>query len=142
MTTRITVQPHKFLKHLTAPFFGATHDQNGNALPSKRTRSWVFTLGNERKNNHLTFKATRYRGKTINDPVEVSVMDGTNANCDRTNIPLGEVSTTGSFRVFNNYITSCPRAEIGRLTIQWLLKISADQDFVMPDHLEIMTDAR
>lgn len=138
---RLIVQPHKFLKHLTAPFSGATHDQDGNTLPSKHTKSWVFTLGNERKDNHLTFKATRLKGRTINDPVEVSVMAGTHSHDDLNYLPLGEVSTNGVFTP-SPYTPMSGRGEIGLQTFKWLLSVSSDEDFAMPDHLEIMCDAK
>ena len=143
MSNHITIDTSDFLAHLTAPFFGATHDQDGNALPSKRTKEWVFTLGNERKDNHLTYKATRLKGRTINDPVEVSLnLHGLNSIHDPVYQTIGTVDSRGTLRVQYGLNLNQPRLDIGYDTLVWLLGVATDPSFEMPDHLQIMCEAR
>lgn len=140
---QITIDPSDFLAHLTAPFFGATHDQDGNALPSKRTKEWVFTLGNDRKSNHLTYKATRHKGQTVNDPVEVSLnLHGLNSIHDPVYQTIGKVDSRGTLRVEYGLNLNQPRLNIGYDTLVWLLGVATDPSFEMPDHLQIMCEAK
>ena len=143
MSNQITVGTSDFLSHLNAPFFGKTHDQDGNALPSKRTKSWVFTLGNVRKDNHLTFKSTRYKGQTVNDPVEVSLnLQGLNSIYDPVYQTIGTVDSKGTLRIKHGLDLNQPRMGIGYDTLVWLLNVATSPDFEMPNHLQIMCEAR
>jgi|SaaInlV_150m_DNA_6_1039752.scaffolds.fasta_scaffold50781_2 hypothetical protein len=140
---QVEIKPSEFLAHLNAPFFGATHDHNGAALPSKRTKSWVFTLGNERKDNHLTYKATRLKGQTLNEPVEVSLnLHGLNSLYDPVYQTIGTVDSKGTLRIQYGLNLNQPRLDIGYETLVWLLGVSTDQDFEMPDNLQIMCEAK
>lgn len=139
----ITIKPSEFLAHLNAPFYGKTHDQNGVAQKSKSTKSWVFTLGNERKDNHLTYKATRYKGQTINDPVEVSLnLHGLNSLSDPVYQTIGTVDERGSLRIQYGLNLNQPRLDIGYETLVWLLSASVNPDFEMPNNLQIMCEAK
>ena len=141
---QITVDPKDFLNHLTAPFFGATHDQDGNALPSKRTKSWIFTLGNDRKSNHLTYKATRYKGQKRTDPIEVSLnLHGLNDILDPVYQTIGTVDRNGTLRVqYGLNLNLNQRMGIGYDTLVWLLSAATTPDFQMPDNLQIMCEAK
>ena len=52
MTNIVEVDLKKFFAHATAPFYGKYVDDQGNALPSKRTKHWAFSLHNSKKNTH------------------------------------------------------------------------------------------
>jgi hypothetical protein len=140
---QVEIKPSEFLAHLTAPFFGATHDHNGVALPSKRTKSWVFTFGNERKDNHLTYKATRLKGQTLNEPVEVSLnLHGLNSLYDPVYQTIGTVDERGTLRIQYGLNLNQPRLDIGYETLVWLLSASVNPSFEMPDNLQIMCEAK
>lgn len=139
----ITIKPSEFLTHLNAPFYGKTHDQNGVAIASKCTKSWVFTLGNDRKDNHLTYKATRYKGQTINDPVEVSLnLHGINSVLDPVYQTIGTVDSKGTLRIQYGLNLNQPRLDIGYETLVWLLSAAVNPSFEMPNNLQIMCEAK
>lgn len=138
---QISVQPENLLTHLLAPFYGATHDEVGRPLPSAKTKMWTFTLGNKRKNNHLTFRSVRKAGKTINDPVLIEVMVG--SSLWET---LGEINTVGGLNLFHGstmkYCQSSSYLNIERLTLKWLVQVMNKQSYELPEHLELMTSSR
>ena len=140
---QIVVPISDFLNHLHAPFFGKPFNNSLIAQPSKRTQEWVFTLANERKDNHLTFKATRYKGQTINDPIEVSLnMLGINSYPLTSYEVIGTVDRKGTLRIKYGLDLKQKRIDIGYDTLVWLLGASTTPNFTMPDHLQIMCEAR
>ena len=135
METTVNIAPEKFVKALTAPFGGAkTHDENGVALPSKRERSWTFTLHNNEAGTHLTFKSRRPKGWTINSPVLIDLMVGTDNSSDFGFI--GSVSPNGFFKASPKFKVSEERAKLGSRAMVWLLsKLHHGAD--IPEALEI-----
>ena len=100
----------------------------------------MFTLGNERKDNHLTYKATRHKGQTINDPVEVSLnLQGLNSLSDPVYQTIGTVDSKGTLRIQYGLNLNQPRLDIGYETLVWLLSASVNPSFEMPNNLQIMS---
>lgn len=118
--------------HISAPFYGKNVDENGNALPSKREKSWTFTLSNSRLNTHMTFKSVRSKGDYLTDPTTLYVMDG-NDVYER----IGTVSS-GIFRP-SAVITT--RLVLAQETLSWLLQ-STQEDMDNSPHLKIYAQSR
>ena len=85
------------------------------------------------------YKATRLKGQTINEPVEVSLnLHGLNRHLDPVYQTIGTVDSKGTLRIQYGLNLNQPRLDIGYETLVWLLGVSTDQDFEMPDNLQII----
>ena len=128
------IAPEKFLVALTSAFGGKdTHDSNGKPLESKTTKSWTFTLYNSDRKTHLTFRSRRPKGWTINSPVLIDLMVGTDNE--------SEFQFIGS--VNHNIYKGSNKAKVipeklnkANKTMNWLLTRITNK-VVLPEALEI-----
>ena len=131
----VNITADNFLTALLAPFGGKdTHNEAGEALPSKTEKSWSFTLHNTARNTHLTFKSRRPKGWTVNSPVLIDLMVGKDNESDFGFI--GSVSSRGFFKASPKSKVSEDRKVVANRTLVWLLsKLHNGQD--LPEALEI-----
>lgn len=129
----VEVKIENLLTHISAPFFGKGVDENGNALPSKRDKSWTFTLSNSRLNTHMTFKSVRSKGDYLTDPTTLYVMDG-NDIYER----IGTVTKAGVLNIATVY---SPRLVLAQDTLRWLLSAN-QEDMENSPHLKIYAQSR
>ena len=131
----VSINHTKFIPALLAPFGGAeTHDENGKALESTRQKSWTFTLTNKDKGTHLTFRSRRPRGWTINSPVLVDLMVG--SDNEESFGFIGSVNSRGFFKVSPKSKVSDPRLKVASRTMVWLLT-KLNNGVELPEALEI-----
>ena len=131
----VNITTDNFLKALLAPFGGKdTHNAEGEALPSKTSKAWSFTLHNTDRNTHLTFKARRPKGWTVNSPVLIDLMVGTDNESDFGFI--GSVNTRGFFKASTKSKVSEDRAKLGGRALVWLLT-KINNGVELPEALEI-----
>jgi len=120
--------------HISAPFYGKNVDENGNALPSKREKSWTFTLSNSRLNTHMTFKSVRPKGHYLTDPTTLYVMDG--------NDVYEKIGTVGKSGALNaSYVVGSSRLSLAQDTLKWLLSAN-QEDMESSPHLKIFAQSR
>lgn len=131
----VSINHTKFIPALLAPFGGKeTHDENGNALEATSQKSWTFTLTNKDKGTHLTFRSRRPRGWTVNSPVLVDLMVG--SDNEESFGFIGSVNARGFFKVSPKSKVAEERLKVASRTMVWLLtKITSGQD--LPEALEI-----
>jgi len=131
----VNITADNFLSALLAPFGGKdTHNEAGEALPSKTSKAWTFTLHNTDRDTHLTFKSRRPKGWTVNSPVLIDLMVGTDNESDFSFI--GSVSPRGFFKASPKSKVSEDRKVVANRTLVWLLsKLHNGQD--LPEALEI-----
>jgi len=131
----VNINQDNFLKALTAPFGGKdTHSESGEALPSTSSKAWSFTLFNSDRNTHLTFKARRPKGWTVESPVLVDLMVGSDNESDFGFI--GSINTRGFYKASTKSKVDADRKAVANRTLVWLLtKINNGVD--LPDALEI-----
>ena len=119
------------MTHLLAPFYGKSHDDDGNALPSKREKSWSFSLHNAKNNTHLTFTATRAKGEYESDPVKVSLSC---TNYDRV------IATVGK-NTFTPEVVYTDHEKLGLETLKWIVDAS-NEGWDCPDHIRVLAESR
>lgn len=129
----VEVKIENLLSHISAPFYGKNVDENGNALPSKRDKSWTFTLSNSRLNTHMTFKSVRSKGDYLTDPTTLYVMDGNDIY-----EKIGTVTKSG---VFNASYIIGSRLSLAQDTLRWLLQATQEEMKNSP-HLKIYAQSR
>ena len=116
----VSINHTKFIPALLAPFGGKnTHDENGNALEASSQKSWTFTLTNKDKGTHLTFRSRRPRGWTINSPVLVDLMVG--SDNEESFGFIGSVNSRGFFKVSPKSKVAEDRLKVASRTMVWLL---------------------
>lgn len=128
----VNIASENFLKALLAPFGGKdTHNAEGEALPSTSSKAWSFTLFNSDRNTHLTFKARRPKGWTVNSPVLIDLMVGKDNESDFGFI--GSVNNRGFYKASPK---SKVEGGVANRTLVWLLtKLNNGVD--LPEALEI-----
>ena len=127
----VKVELAKFMTHLLAPFYGKPQDDDGLALPSKREKSWSFSLHNAKKNTHLTFTATRAKGEYESDPVKVSLSC---TNYDRV------IATVGK-NTFTPEVVYTDHEKLGLETLKWIVDAS-NEGWDCPDHIRVLAESR
>jgi hypothetical protein len=133
MTVKISQE--KFIPAVLAPFGGKdTHSPEGVALPSTSSKAWSFTLHNTDRNTHLTFKARRPRGWTVESPVLIDLMVGKDNSEDFGFI--GSVNTRGFFKASPKSKVSEDRKAVANRTLVWLLT-KLNNGVELPEALEI-----
>lgn len=131
----VNINQDNFLKALLAPFGGKdTHNAEGEALPSKTSKAWSFTLHNTDRNTHLTFKARRPKGWTVNSPVLIDLMVGTDNESDFGF--LGSVNTRGFYKASAKSKVDADRKAVADRTLVWLLT-KINNGVELPEALEI-----
>ena len=138
--TTTTINQDKFVSALLSPFGGKeTHNESGEALPSSSQKSWTFTLHNTTKDTHLTFRARRPKGFTVNSPIMIDLMVGKDNSNDFGFI--GSVNNRGHFKVSEKSKVEASRRDLGSRTMAWLLtKLNNGQE--LPEALEIKAAAK
>ena len=133
ITTNISLC--NFHSALTAPFGGAdTHDREGNPIPSTSGKSWTFTLHNSARNTHLTFRSRRPKGWTIESPVLIDLMVGTDNTSDFAfigSVSNGVFKTSPKTKVTGDQLATASR------TMAWLMTLTSQ-----PSALEIKAAAK
>ena len=126
-TTNIATE--NIINAILAPFGGAkTHNEAGEAIPSTSGRSWTFTLHNNDRNTHLTFKSYRPKGWTVESPVLISLMTGTDNSSDFGFI--GSINKHGFFKVSPKAKVAKDRLEVASRSLVWLLtKLRNETEF-------------
>jgi len=129
------ISQDNFLNALLAPFGGKdTHNEAGEALPSTSSKSWSFTLHNRDRNTHLTFKARRPKGWTVESPVLIDLMVGKDNTSDFGFI--GSVNTNGFYKPSPKSKVDADRLEVANRTMVWLLT-KLYHGVELPEALEI-----
>ena len=135
MTDFTDIAPEKFIAALTAPFGGKeTRNKEGLVLPSTSQKSWTFTLKNKDKGTHLTFRSRRPKGWTIESPVLVDFMVGSD-NENHFGF-IGSVSSSGFFKPSPKSKVAKERLEVANRTMVWLLTRIKNK-LELPEALEI-----
>jgi hypothetical protein len=135
MDNSINIASENFISALLAPFGGKdTHNAEGEALPSTTSKAWTFTLHNTQRDTHLTFKARRPKGWTVESPVLIDLMVGTDNTSDFGFI--GSVSPRGFYKPSPKSKVSEDRKAIANRTMVWLLT-KLNNGVELPDALEI-----
>jgi len=131
----VNITSDNFLPALLAPFGGKdTHNAEGEALPSSTSKAWTFTLHNTERDTHLTFKARRPRGWTVESPVLIDLMVGKDNSSDFGF--LGSVSPRGFYKASPKSKVDADRKVVADRTLVWLLtKLNNGVD--LPEALEI-----
>ena len=131
----VNITADNFLSALLAPFGGKdTHNEAGEALPSKTSKAWTFTLHNTDRDTHLTFKSRRPKGWTVNSPVLIDLMVGTDNESDFGFI--GSVSPRGFYKASSKSKVDADRKAVADRTLVWLLtKLNNGQE--LPEALEM-----
>ena len=129
----------KFLTALLAPFGGKeTHDDNGQPLPSTSQKNWTFTLHNTLANTHVTFKARRPKGWTVESPVLVDMMVGTDNESDFAFV--GSVRSNGVYSPSPKCKAVGAQADKAHRTLTWLMAGLASN--TLPEALEIKAESK
>tara|TARA_B100001287_G_scaffold276582_1_gene287997 strand:- start:3008 stop:3532 length:525 start_codon:yes stop_codon:yes gene_type:complete len=126
-TTNIATE--NIINAILAPFGGKdTHDENGEPKPSTSGRSWTFTLHNTDRKTHLTFKSRRPKGWTVDSPVLIDLMVGS----DNTNDFgfIGSINKNGFFKESPKAKVAKDRLEVASRSLVWLLtKLRNETEF-------------
>ena len=131
----VNITADNFLSALLAPFGGAeTHSESGEALPSTSSKAWSFTLHNRDRGTHLTFKARRPKGWTVESPVLIDLMVGKDNDADFGFI--GSVSTNGFYKPSEKSKVDADRKAVADRTLVWLLT-KLYHGVELPEALEI-----
>lgn len=131
----VNITADNFLSALLAPFGGKdTHNEAGEALPSTSSKAWSFTLFNSDRNTHLTFKARRPKGWTVESPVLIDLMVGKDNSSDFGFI--GSVNTRGFYKPSEKSKVDADRKAVADRTLVWLLT-KLNNGVELPEALEI-----
>ena len=132
---QVNITAENFISALLAPFGGKdTHNEAGEALPSTSSKAWSFTLHNTERNTHLTFKARRPKGWTVNSPVLIDLMVGKDNESDFGFI--GSVSPRGFYKASPKSKVDADRKTVANRTLVWLLT-KLNNGVELPEALEI-----
>lgn len=128
------INPEKFLYALNAPFGGAnTHNENGEPLKSTKSKSWTFTLYNSDRQTHLTFRSRRPRGWTVDSPVLIDLMTGSDNESE-----FGFIGSVNNniYKASHKTKVAKDKLDVANRTMVWLLtKIINGSE--LPEALEI-----
>ena len=131
----VNINPDNFLDALLAPFGGKdTHSPEGEALPSTSSKAWTFTLHNNERDTHLTLKARRPRGWTVESPVLIDLMVGKDNSSDFDFI--GSVSPKGFYKASPKSKVEGDVKAVADRTMVWLLT-KINNGVELPEALEI-----
>lgn len=135
-----TINPEKFIKALLSPFGGKdTHNKEGEALPSTSKKSWTFTLFNSVANTHLTFKSVRPKGWTINSPVLIEMMVGSD---NETSFGfVGSVNKNGFYKPSSKSKLAEGHQVKAHRALVWLLT-KLNNGVELPEAVEILGETK
>jgi hypothetical protein len=130
----VNMNAEKVLPAILAPFGGAeTHNEAGEAIKSSSQKSWSFTLHNTTKETHLTFRSRRPKGWTVESPVLIDLMSGSDNESFGF---IGSINARGFYKASPKSKVSEDRLEVANRTLVWLMtKLTSGQD--LPSALEI-----
>jgi hypothetical protein len=138
--TTTTINQDKFVSALLSPFGGKeTHNESGEALKSTSQKSWTFTLHNTDKDTHLTFRSRRPKGFTVNSPVMIDLMVGSDNSNDFGFI--GSVNPRGFYKASEKSKVAADRLEVANRTLVWLMT-KLNNGVELPEALEIKAAAK
>ena len=131
----VNISQDNFLNALLSPFGGKdTHNAEGEALPSTSSKAWSFTLHNSERGTHLTFKARRPKGWTVESPVLIDLMVGKDNESGFGFI--GSVNTNGFYKPSEKSKVDADRKAVADRTLVWLLT-KLYHGVELPEALEI-----
>lgn len=134
MSNTVNMNASKILPAILAPFGGKdTHSPEGEALKSSSQKSWSFTLHNTTKETHLTFRSRRPKGWTVNSPVLIDLMVGSDNDSFEF---VGSVNPRGFYKASPASKVEDSRLEVANRTLVWLMtKLTSGQE--LPNALEV-----
>ena len=135
MSHIVNMKSDKVLPAILAPFGGKdTHSTSGKALKSRSEKSWSFTLHNTTKETHLTFRSRRPKGWTVNSPVLIDLMVG--SDNEESFGFIGSINARGFYKPSEKSKVEASRLAVANRTLVWLMtKLTTGQE--LPEALEI-----
>ena len=128
----VQVKFENFFDHVNAPFYGRALDENGNSLPSRREKSWKFSVHSQRKNTHLTYQSVREKGRYLDEAVRIELLCGS---------VWEPIATLKGSDLEITAVGGDDHVKLGVETLEWLVE-TCRSGVTPPDFIKIWAESR